>query len=284
MQDFYVTKADGTSELFREEKLIGSLVRAGAKQDIAEKITSEVIENAVSGVTTSEIYKTAFRELRRKHRPTAARYSLRRALFDLGPTGFPFEDFVGALFKKMGYKVKLRQTVPGVCISHELDVVATNEEECVAVEVKFHNSVGFKTNVKTALYVYSRMNDIFDRRDKDPATCPVNRGLLITNTKFTKNAIEYATCVGLDIIGWRYPESGSLLELIMKHDVYPITTLTTLSRSQKQTLISKGVILCEDLERHKEVILSLGLSKAHIENVLQEARELGTMPYKEQQG
>jgi predicted lactoylglutathione lyase len=70
----------------------------------------------------------------------------------------------------------------------------------------------------------------------------------------------------------------------MKYDVYPITTLTTLSRSQKQSLISKGVILCEDLEKNKEVILSLGLSKTHIDNVLQEARELGTMPYKEEQG
>lgn len=282
MLDFYVTKADGTSEVFREEKLIHSLVNAGADEGVAKKIAEEVVESAVSGVTTSEIYKTAFRELRRQHRPTAARYSLRRALFDLGPTGFPFEDFVGALYKKMGYKVKLRQMVPGKCINHELDVVASNDEECIAVEVKFHNSIGFKTNVRTALYVHSRMNDIFEKREEDPSKCPVNKGLLITNTKFTKNAVEYAECVGLDIIGWSYPEKNSLLDLIMKYDVYPITALTTLSGSQKQALIKKGIILCEDLERNQEAIMSLGLSKDHIAKVLQEATHLGKMPYKEE--
>jgi len=283
MQDFYVTKADGTSELFREEKLIQSLVNAGADDDVAKDVVDTVLAGSVSGITTSAIYKTAFRELRRKNRPTAARYSLRRALFDLGPTGFPFEDFIAALYKKMGYKVKLRQVVPGKCVHHELDVVATNDKECVAVEVKFHNSIGFKTNVRTALYVRARMDDIFAKRIEDRANCPVNRPLLITNTKFTKNAIEYAECAELDIIGWTYPEGGSLLELITKYEVFPITTLTTLSGSQKQSLISKGIILCEDLERNKEAILSLGLSKTHIAEVLQEATHLGKMPHKEVQ-
>ncbi|XKT75036.1 MAG: ATP cone domain-containing protein [Patescibacteria group bacterium UBA2103] len=278
MQNFYVTKADGTSEIFREEKLIDSLVRAGAKREIAEQITTDVIETAVSGVSTSEIYKTAFRELRREHRPTAARYSLRRALFDLGPTGFPFEDFVAALFKKMGYKVRLRQVVPGKCINHELDVVATKDGECVAIEVKFHNSPGFKTNVRTALYVQARMEDIFAKRDEDPKSCPVNRPLLLTNTKFTKNAVEYASCVGLDMLGWRYPEKDSLLDLITEYDVYPITALTTLSRSQKQSLITKGIILCEELERNKEALIDLGLSRDHVSEILQEAKGLSTMP------
>lgn len=281
MQDFYVTKADGTSEIFREEKLISSLINAGAHEDVARRIVDEVMDTAVSGMSTSQIYKTAFRELRRQHRPTAARYSLRRALFDLGPTGFPFEDFVGALFKKMGYTVKLRQVVPGKCIEHELDVVATNEHECVAVEVKFHNSIGFKTDVRTALYVRARMNDIFEKRIEERSHCPVNKGLLITNTKFTTNALAYAECAGLDIIGWGYPEGRSLLDLIMKYDVYPITTLTTLSKSQKQSLIAEGIILCEDLEKKQEAILSLGLSKNHIQKVLQEAIYLGKMPYKE---
>jgi len=280
MQNFYVTKADGTSEIFREEKLIRSLVNAGADEEIAQKIAGEVIEVSVSGVTTSQIYKTAFRELRKKNRPTAARYSLRRALFDLGPTGFPFEDFVGALFKKMGYKVKLRQIVPGKCVSHELDVVAKNNKECIAVEVKFHNSIGFKTNVKTALYVRARMDDIFARRIEERSHCPVNTPLLLTNTKFTKNAIEYAECVGLNMIGWRHPEGGSLLELITKHKIFPITALTTLSGSQKRSLITRGIILCEDLEKNKEAILSLGLSKTHIKEVLQEAKGLGTIEQK----
>jgi hypothetical protein len=179
----------------------------------------------------------------------------------------------------MGYKVKVRQIVPGKCITHELDVVASNKEECIAIEAKFHNNLGFKTNVKTALYVQARMVDIFEKRIEDRAHCPVNKPLLLTNTKFTTNAIEYAECVGLNMIGWMYPKGQSLLDLIIKYEVYPITTLTTLSKSQKQSLIRKGIILCADLKENKEAILSLGLSKTHIEEVLQEAYALGKMDY-----
>lgn len=278
MQDFYVTKADGTSEVFREEKLIASLRRAGATEDIANNILTEVLERFPSGVSTTEIYKTAFRELRRHNRPIAARYSLRRALFDLGPSGFPFEDFVAALFTKMGYKTKLRQTVQGKCVLHEVDVLASNGEECVAIEVKFHNSAGFKTNVKTMLYVHARSQDIFAKHP-DKASCPIQRALLVTNTKFTYNAIQYADCVGFDILGWRHPEEKSLLDLMMEYHVYPITALTTLSKSQKDTLIEEGIILCEELPRRKEVLVSLGLSKEHVSNVLEEASGLCTMPY-----
>ena len=160
---------------------------------------------------------------------------------------------------------------------HELDVVARNKQECMAVEVKFHNSVGYKTNVRTALYVRARMNDIFAKREEDPTQCPVNRGLLITNTKFTKNAIEYATCADLDIIGWTYPHDRSLLQLIIKHDIYPITALTKLSKSQKHALIAQGIILCEMLYSNKEALVGLGLSKDHIEDILHEASELSTM-------
>lgn len=279
MQDFYVTKADGTSEVFREDKLIGSLTRAGATNDVAQEIVDEVVARFPSGVSTGEIYRTAFKELRRHNRPTAARYSLRRALFDLGPTGFPFEDFVGALYTKMGYKTKLRQMVQGVCVEHELDVLASNDEECLAIEVKFHNSAGYKTNVKTTLYMHARINDIFDESVRSAKKCLANRAVLLTNTKFSKNAIQYAECVGLSIIGWRYPENGSLLDLMMEHHVYPITALTTLSKSQKDELIQEGVILCEQLPRNKEVLVSLGLSKQHVGEVLAEAEGLCTMPY-----
>lgn len=281
MQDFYVTKADGTSEVFREEKLIGSLTRAGANQDVARNIVEEVVSRFPSGVSTGEIYRTAFKELRRHNRPTAARYSLRRALFDLGPTGFPFEDFVGALYRKMGYKTKLRQMVSGACVDHELDVLASNDKECLAIEVKFHNSAGYKTNVRTTLYMKARIDDIFDDRVTDAKKCPANNALLITNTKFTKNAVKYAECVGLPIIGWRYPEEGSLLDLMIEHQVYPITALTTLSGSQKDELIQEGVILCEELPRRKELLVSLGLSKQHVHEVLAEADGLCTMPYEE---
>ena len=152
----YVTKADGTSEPLREEKVIASLMRAGAPRPEAQTITDRVLRALPNGTDTNRIYAAVFRELRKHKGTLAARYSLRHALHDLGPTGFPFEDFVGALFRAEGYVVDVRKTVEGACVPHEIDVYAVRSDECMMAELKFHNRPGFKTDVKAALYVHAR--------------------------------------------------------------------------------------------------------------------------------
>ena len=274
MADLYVTKSDGSTEAFREEKLTESLKRAGARSDVAEKIVKDVLQNARDGVSTQDIYQQAFRDLKHEHRPTAARYSLRRALFDLGPTGFPFEDFIEALFKVEGYTTKVRQHVEGACVSHELDVVATNDEECVAVEVKFHNKIGTRTDTKVTLYMHARMHDIFEKRNEDPSSCPVNRALLVTNTKFTRTAITYSECVGLELMGWDYPKNNGLADRIEAHGLYPITALTRISNAQKEALLREGIVLCRDLKEKQEALIHLGLSKDKAHQVIAEINEL----------
>lgn len=279
MDKLYITKADGTSEPFREEKLLHSLTRAGAKDNEAKEIVRYVVMKMRPGMTTQAIYRQAFRRLRKLHRPTAARYSLRRALFDLGPTGFPFEDFITALFEKDGYTTKVRQVIQGKCSKHELDVVATKGTECLAMELKFHNHPGTKTDTKVALYIHARMQDIFAVRNRAVDGCTINTGILLTNTKFTNNALSYAKCAGLTLIGWQFPQGSSLLDRMTRLAIYPITTLTTLSQSQKRKLIERGIILCGTLEKRKEDLVSLGLSAAGVDAVLEEIKALQAMEY-----
>ena len=44
---------------------------------------------------------------------------------------------------------------------------------------------------------------------------------LVTNTKFSSDVIRYGNCVGMHLIGWKYPEDGGLEKLIDEANIYP---------------------------------------------------------------
>ena len=148
-----VTKSDGTKQLFEEEKLMQSLRRAGAPVEATEDIIEEVEEGMHDGMTTTEIYARAFELLKKHSHHAAVKYSIRRALFELGPDGFPFEKFVARLFNVWGYETITDQTVMGSCVDHEVDVVAWKGNDLAMVEAKFHNEFGLKSDLKVVLYV-----------------------------------------------------------------------------------------------------------------------------------
>jgi hypothetical protein len=194
---------------------------------------------------------------------------MRRALIDLGPTGFPFEDFVGELYRAMGYTVRVGTTVRGRCVEHEVDLIAEKGDECIAAELKFHNQAGFKTDTKVALYVHARFLDL-----QQSANCHVTKPLLITNTKFTHGAIEYANCVGLDLISWSYPEENNLQDLIQKTKVYPVTVLTTLNQEEKKLLMEASTPLCSAIAKDPTVLLRAGIHKDRVDAALAESKAL----------
>ena len=154
-----IKKADGTEEPFDNTKLISSLKRAGTGDELIQTVVREVEKELTDGMTTGEIYRKAFRLLKQHEKTSAGRYSLRRAILNLGPTGFPFEDFLAELFRSKGYNTGVRNIIEGACATHEVDLVVTREDHCTAIEAKFHNKAGAKTDLKVALYVHSRFID-----------------------------------------------------------------------------------------------------------------------------
>jgi len=266
-----ILKADGTEESFDGAKLEASLRRAGASTRIATDIRSSIERTLTAGARTDVIYKRAFALLRQQERTAAARYSLRRAIFELGPTGHPFEDFVAQLFKKEGWTVEWRRLIPGKCVPHEVDVYATRGNEHLAAELKYHNDPNYKTDVKTALYVKARFDDIWQCNPRQGATCPVDRGMLITNTKFTSQAIQYASCAGIELLGWSYPEEGNLYDRIIAAGVYPITALTTLRKAEKKLLVEQGVITTDMVREKRDVLRSLMIPPERIGAIIAEA-------------
>ncbi len=270
-----VEKQSGEKEPFSPEKLRQSLERSGASEHLIDEVEEAMSSKMYEGISTSEIYKKAYQLLRKLKRSTAARYSLKKAIMELGPSGYPFEHFVGAVLERMGYEVKVGQSIHGQCIQHEVDVVARNEQEQFMVECKFYNSQGKYCNVQVPLYIDSRFRDIEKRWRVDNANANLTfRGWVVTNTRFTTDAMDYGRCVGLHLVSWDYPRRNSLKDMVERSRLFPITVLTSLNRKQKQHLLDQDIVLCRQLKDHIGLLDTIGLTKPKIKKVLDELDEV----------
>lgn len=272
-QNILVTKADGTQEPFVLEKLENSLRKAGAAPPVRKKIIAGLLPGLKPQMSTDEIYRRAFYLLKRYQKVSAARYSMKRAILQFGPSGFPFEEFVAHIYRARGFRTETGIEVPGACVRHEVDVLAEKADEIAFIEAKFHNTLGFKSDVKVALYVHARFEDI--EKTHPAGAAQKLSSVLVTNTSFTGNAIEYARCVALSLISWDYPrEGGNLHDLIALSGVFPVTCLTTLSKKDKTSLLVKNVVLCTDLAKDPDTLYQIGLSVGKADEVLEEVRLL----------
>jgi hypothetical protein len=270
----YITKSDGTKQLFEEEKLINSLKHAGASDEAIEEIITQVEASMKDGMATTEIYGHAFSLLKKHSVHTAVTYSVRRALAELGPDGFPFEKFVARIFHAWGYETLTDQHIMGSCIEHEIDVVAWKGKSLAMVEAKFHHEFGLKSDVKVALYVKARFDDIAGNMfDFGGVKRPLSERWLFTNTKFTEQAIKYGACSNVKLIGWNYPSSGNLHSVIDKYKLHPVTCVTTLSYQQKKDLVGRNIITCADLIKRPDILKDIGIrSEADMGKILHEAK------------
>ncbi len=273
VKEIRVLKASGEQEPFSYKKLRRSLERAGVSPQLIPEIISHVMNELKDGMKTRDIYRRAYSLLRKWEAPKTGRYALKNAIMELGPTGFPFEKLVAELLKYQGFSVEVDKIVQGWCVSHEIDIMAQQNERLVIVESKFHNKPGIKTDVKVALYVQARFEDIrkqlpnqFGREQK------LLEAWLVTNTKLTLDAIRYADCVGIRAIGWSYPPDSSLQNLIERAGLHPLTSLTSLNRYQKRQLISQGLVFCREID--KSILQSIGISESKATHILIEANKL----------
>ncbi|OHA93399.1 MAG: hypothetical protein A3H52_02675 [Candidatus Zambryskibacteria bacterium RIFCSPLOWO2_02_FULL_39_26] len=275
-EPLYIIKADGSRELFDQNKLETSLKRAGASSLVVSKITQHIKDHfGKNDITTHQIYKHAFELLDKDEKPIAIKYSLKRAIMELGPTGFPFEDFVAEIFRQKGFKAETGKIVRGFCVEHEIDVVAWNDEKLIMVEAKFHNEAGVRSDLKVALYIKARFDDLRKMKFKYDRERDLDEGWLVTNTKFTSTAIEYGSCQGgIRMIGWNYPPIGNLHDMILESKLHPLTCLVSLNGREKKALLDKGVVLCKTILDNPDILEAIGLIQDKRTKVLDEIETL----------
>lgn len=275
----WVIKSTGEREQFSLNKLRRSLTRSGADEETIERIVEHITPELHDGMKTSQIYSHAYSILKKNKYPAAIRYSLRKAVMELGPSGFPFEKFIAEVLRGKGFTARTGVILPGFCVSHEVDVLMEKGDKHIFAECKFHNQQGIKTDVKVALYVHARFMDLqkgHDEAHKEHAgeTKKIHEGWLITNTKLTSDAIAYANCAGLTVIGWDYPDKGNLQDLILETGVHPLTFLSTLSQSDKNNLLEQGIVMCRDLKNSPVALKSIGFSDEQIQKVVTEVDQV----------
>lgn len=271
MKHVLITKADGEQELFDPHKLDASLARAGASTAVRSDIVERVGKHLAEGMRTEDIYSHAFGMLREEGSPAvAARYSIKRAVFALGPSGFPFEQFLSEVLRAHGWQTQTGVAVTGRCAPHEVDVLARKGNRTIGIEAKFHNEAGGKTDIKDALYVHARFEDLARSPEKSSR---VDEGWLVTNTRFTRNAIRYAQCSNLTLLGWDYPRNKGLLQYIEHKRVHPLTALTTLSDGEKRRLMENRIVLCRSIQS-EHLLREYGVKPDRVGKVLEEAKYL----------
>jgi hypothetical protein len=240
-----------------------------------ERVVRAIEPTLIDGMSTGEIYRKAFATLRATKKNVAVRYNLRNAIAEMGPSGFAFEKFVGRIMEAKGHKVRTGVMAKGWCSEHEIDVSARKDGGHTLIECKFHNHPNIKTDLKIALYVQARFEDIEKLHEHDNAEgSRYHEAWLVTNTKLTSMAINYGKCIGLRTVGWNYPEKGNLEDLIIETGVNPITALISLSKREKKALLEKHIVECKDLERKPHVLKEIGVGQAKKARIFEEMKGL----------
>ncbi|MDP6704314.1 MAG: restriction endonuclease [archaeon] len=270
-----IQKASGKTEEFSKAKFCRSLKKAGVDQALCDDVYKHIDKTVKPGVTTGELYKAAFAYLKKTDRVAASKYSLRKGIMDLGPAGFLFEQYLEAILNEYGYETQRGQMVQGECVEHEVDVLAVKENKHYMIEAKYHNTRGIKSNIQVVMYAYSRMLDIAAAHEKESPGIGHDTWV-ITNTKFTQKAIQYAECKGLNMTGWSYPKKGNLEELIEEKRLYPVTVLHSVNAHAREQLAAAGIVFARDLTRFEEQDLErrFRIDRSRGSKILQEARGL----------
>ncbi|MBW6534298.1 MAG: restriction endonuclease [Mariniphaga sp.] len=270
-----IKKASGEEELFKVEKLKESMRNAGAEEKVIEQVADDISSWIYDGVSTQKIYARAFSILRKKKKFVASRYKLKKAIMELGPTGYPFEHLIGKVMELKGYAVEVGKIIQGQCVSHEVDVVATKGKKQYFVECKYGQSPGKTVNVQVPLYIRSRVDDIVNKRkNSDDFEGYEFGGWVVTNTRFTSDAIDYGNCSGLNLLSWDYPSGKGLKDIIDQEKIYPVTVLHNLTKNQKQNLMERDIVICQQIMEKQEVLDEFQLSKNQLRNLMEELEDI----------
>lgn len=270
-----IVKYSGDVVAFNVDKLINSLRRSQASEELIQHIVAQVENQLYDGISTKKIYQMAFKMLKDKSRVSASKYKLKKALMELGPSGFPFEKLVGKLLAHEGFDAQVGVIVQGNCVQHEVDVIALKDNNHYMIECKYHSDQGRFCNVKIPLYIHSRFLDVERKWEHQKGhEAKLHKGGVYTNTRFTTDAIQYGKCVGLLLTSWDYPMGNGLKDRIDKSGLHPLTALTTMTNAEKTKLLDKGIVLCKEIHETPTLLNEIGIDKTRHKKILEDSEAL----------
>jgi len=272
MPSFQVIKINGEKEAFSPKKVYYSAMKAGASDLLAKRISKEIEDEVYNGIKTIEIFKKVKQRLKKENAQLYLRFNLKEGMRKLGPAGFVFEDFIKKVFSRSGMKVKGSKIVAGKCCSYEIDFLAEEDDTTYIGECKYRNNAGDKIDINVCLKEFAVLDDIKERGDLKGNLV----SFIVTNVKFTDQAIKYANCKKIKLLGWDYPKNEGLEDLIDRNNLYPITTLPSFKSYQAEIFKNEGIMLADEILNLDVVKFSkkVKIPKNQLESLKREANIL----------
>lgn len=274
----YVLNSKEEKEPFSLKKVYKAVKRVGVSNKLAKDISFNIRKEAYSGIKTSEISKKVKKLLSKEFPQSFLKFNLKDGMKKLGPTGFLFEKYIGEIFQKKGFEVKLNQHIPGLCSIYEIDFLAKKDDLLYIGECKYRNLSGKRIHLETSLANYARFLDI---KNGNFLKRKIYKGvkvksLLCTNTKFTSNVIRYSQCIGADLLGWRYPKNRGLEYLIDSGGFYPITILPSFRNYLAPIFVARKMMLAQNVLKinAKKFARETKIPTKILESLIREAKVL----------
>ncbi|MCX6800326.1 MAG: DNA alkylation repair protein [Candidatus Falkowbacteria bacterium] len=272
---FKILKRSGHREEFSIQKLIRGLVRSGADESLANRIAHKVGQNIKGEYSSQNIYELAKRYLKNSHPVVGARYSLREAIMRLGPAGYDFEKYVMLILREYGYETYLPEILHGECVTHEVDVVAEKDGKRIIIECKLRNEYSIYINIRDTMAAWARYMDLKEGA-KIGKCIKIDELWIMTNTRFSEDALHYGGCKNMKLISWNTPTEMPLPVYIDEKKLYPVTILASIKRYHLIALSKCDILLIKQLVEYRfsELIKLTKLNRVQLEPLVIEAKKI----------
>jgi hypothetical protein len=242
----FVTKADGSKQLFDKGKVANTALRLGANPALAQELAQQVEGKLYEGITTQRILQIIF-ALMGKYKPAVRHlFDLKRGISLMKPKP-EFEVFIRVLLSQSGFQVKPNAILRGLCSEHEADAVASKDGLTYFVEVKHHANYHALTGLDESRIARAIMEDVTDGYEQGMTEAKIDRAMIVTNTRYSEHASKYGRCRGIMQIGWAFSEGFGLRDLVEKYKLYPLSCLRGVSVEVRLRLVDVGIVLIKQL-------------------------------------
>lgn len=272
-----VIKSNGESQPFDIEKIRRTILHSGANEETVNRIASEVEKNVRDGMRTKEIYDMVIALLEQKAPAVSRRYDLKNAIIRLGPAGFDFEKYIAELLAAYGYKTELPPILEGVCVTHEVDVLAAKDERTAMIEAKLRQELGIFITIKDTMSTWARFLDLVDSAKIGKAP-HLDECWLVTNSRFSTDSIKFGHCKNMVMLSWDHPRERPLPIWIDDVALYPVTILKSIGPSILKSFSEANILLLRDLIKisPEELQKSLKLPSETVKKLIEEAKMILT--------
>ena len=268
----FVTKADGSKQLFDREKVVKTCLRMGANRRIAFEVADEVEARLYDGIPTKKVLQMIFRLLR-KHTPAIRHFLDLKKGLSLMNSKPEFEMFVQVLLAHHGFEVSPNRILKGKCVGHEVDAIARKDGVTYFVEAKHHSNYHTPTGLDESRIARAVLEDVTEGFALGKNDLKIDRAMIVTNTRYSEHARRYGKCRNILQIGWSSPKTLGLQNMIEEKKLYPLSCIKGLNSETKMKLVNSGIVLMKQLleEEPSKLARETGISRGILKKVIEKA-------------